>query len=135
MLARALQLTVWGMGMTFASIGALALGMLALTYLTSGKRRKHSIAEEISEEAIEAVLESDAQSTAAQAAAAAVSVALADRAAAKAAAAAAAVAVSLNEGASAPRADQVSADGAWNGYVRGMHLSRRACYESRRFRN
>ena len=34
-LRQALQLTVLGMGMTFASIGALALGMLAMTYLTN----------------------------------------------------------------------------------------------------
>ena len=38
-LAQALQLTVLGMGMTFASIGVLALGMLLLTRMTREKDR------------------------------------------------------------------------------------------------
>lgn len=149
-LAQALQLTVLGMGMTFASIGVLALGMLLLTRMTREKDRAGTSAgtpvsmpvgvpdgDEI--RAIEIAERSEADGppgkAAARAAAAAVAVALANRPPATrgaAQAAAAAVAVALAGQGSATLHVAVSAADAWDGYVRSVHLSRRARYDARR---
>lgn len=150
-LAQALRLTALGMGMTFASIGALALGMLAMTYLTNGSRlrakdgrERKTLDDRTSEsQAKPATAESIPAGHAvvrpeAAAAAAAVGVALArlaeDHAMEAAQAAAAAVAVSLidQQGSVSSAPSYPGAAEPWNSYVRGAHLSRRARYESQR---
>ena len=139
-LAQALELTVLGMGMTFASIGALALGMLAMTYLTRGRKRddvagsKPGTERQTEGEPAAMVTPESPSAVTAAAAVAAVAVALAVEESMAAQAAAAAVAVSLAtlEEAAVP---SPPTDGAWNSFVRGAHLSRRARYESRRPRS
>lgn len=151
-LIQALQLTVFGMGMTFASIGALALGMLVMTYLTKETGSKPVNSRERGNVGnLESGLGSAqiaSGSGAAEAAAAAVAVALAnqdeacDVVAAQAAAAAVAVSLAMHQSAESIVDDTIRArgvqgqpqDGPWNSFVRGQHLSRRARYESRRFR-
>ncbi|MBN1246709.1 MAG: hypothetical protein JXC32_03585 [Anaerolineae bacterium] len=148
-LAQALRLTVLGMGMTFASIGALVLGMLAMTYLTN---RMHFGRGETGERGTVRGWETGGQAAgkreagapysdeAAQAVAAAVAVALADQAevrdagAAQAAAAAVAVCLATQPGPASGLRQQAGSVGAWDSFVRGAHLSRRARYESRRVR-
>jgi len=151
-LAQALQLTVLGMGMTFASIGVLALGMLLMTRMTREKDRAGtpvgtpagmsvSVSDgdetEMNEMTDRSEVEGRPDGSAARAAAAAVAVALANRPPATtgaAQAAAAAVAVALaGHGAAAPQVE-VSAVDAWDGYVRSVHLSRRARHDARRVR-
>lgn len=148
-LTQALQLTALGMGMTFASIGALALGMLVMTYLTNNPFGALRAARRIKErKSVTSSTEPSASGrlqpsdpVAAQAAAAAVAVALAEQASAGTPAtgamkaAAAAVAVSLVAEQSKRQTDRPGAEGVWDAYARGQHLSRRAGYEARRFRN
>ena len=139
-LAQALQLTVLGMGMTFASIGVLALGMLLLTRMTREKDNAGTPGGgEIGtiEMAERSEVDGPPAEAAACVAAVAVAVALANRApatrgAVKAAAAAVAVALA-GHGAAMPQVE-VSAVDAWDGYVRSVHLSRRARYVARRVR-
>ena len=144
-LAQALQLTVLGMGMTFASIGVLALGMLLLTRMAREKDRAGTpVGDEMGtiEMAERSEAEGPSGEAAARAAAAAVAVALAHRPPAArvpatsgaAQAAAAAVAVALAGHGSAMRQVEVSAVDAWDGYIRSVHLSRRARYGARRVR-
>ncbi len=143
-LAQALQLTVLGMGMTFASIGVLALGMLLLTRMTREKDNAGTPGGgeigtiEMAERSAErSEVDGPPAEAAACVAAVAVAVALANRApatrgAVKAAAAAVAVALA-GHGAAMPQVE-VSAVDAWDGYVRSVHLSRRARYVARRVR-
>jgi len=147
-LAQALQLTVLGMGMTFASIGVLALGMLLLTRMTREKDKAGTpdgtpagvpLGGEIGtiEMADRSEVDGPPAEAAACVAAVAVAVALANRApatrgAVKAAAAAVAVALA-GHGAAMPQVEVFAVD-AWDGYVRSVHLSRRARYVARRVR-
>ena len=128
-LALALQLTVLGMGMTFASIGALALGMLLMTRMTREKDGDEIGMTDMADSSEVHGLPGEA---AGRAAAAAVAVALANRAPAQAAAAAVAVTLA-GHGLATPQVE-VSAVEAWDGYVRSVHLSRRARYDARRVR-
>jgi len=145
-LRQALQLTGLGMGMTFASIGALVLGMLLLTRITS--QRAHAVEESFGDgsdaptPAMSAAgsgpndsIEPAADDPGALVAAAAVAVALAqDRTPAAAAAAAVAVAVASSGPVPEAAGVRVAHVDAWNGYVRGLHLSARAGYDARRTR-
>ena len=151
-LAQALQLTVLGMGMTFASIGVLVLGMLLLARMTREKGNAGTpggtpvdraagvpLGGEIGkiEMAERSGVDGPPAEAAARVAAVAVAVALANRAPetrGAAQAAAAAVAVALAGHGSAMRQVEVSAVDAWDGYVRSVHLSRRARYGARRVR-
>jgi Na+-transporting methylmalonyl-CoA/oxaloacetate decarboxylase gamma subunit len=144
-LAQALQLTVLGMGMTFASIGVLALGMRLMTWMTREKGRAGTpdgtpVSDEIGtvEMAERSEVDGPPAEAAARAAGAAVAVALANRAPASRGApqvAAAAVAVALaGHGSAVPQVETTSVD-AWDGYVRSAHLSRRARYDARRVRS
>jgi len=142
-LAQALRLTVLGMGMTFASIGALALGMLLMTRMTREKDKAGTPVGTLAgvpdggemattEMADGSEVDGLLVEAAARAAAAGVAVALATSGAAQAAAAA--VAVSLaGHGPATPQVEVSTVDG-WDGYVRSMHLSRRARYDARRVR-
>ncbi|MCD6284418.1 MAG: hypothetical protein J7M39_00720 [Anaerolineae bacterium] len=148
-LAQALQLTVLGMGMTFASIGVLALGMLLLTRMAGEKDKAGTPGGtlggtpdggeiETTEMAERSEVDGPPGEAAARAAVAAVAVALANRApatrgAAQAAAAAVAVALAGHGSDIIPQVE-VSAVDAWDGYVRSGHLSRRARYDARRVR-
>lgn len=143
-LGQALQLTVLGMGMTFASIGALALGMFLMTRIRIGKRSAGPTTVSPSGAAIEAAdmtecfdTSEDIDQGTAQAAAAAVAVALIeDTPVVDGAAQAAAAAVAVALAGSDPTSPRVvsTAEGTWNSFVRSMHLSRRARYEARRVR-
>ena len=144
-LAQALQLTVLGMGMTFASIGVLALGMLLLTRMAGEKDKAGTPAGtpdggeiDTTEMAERSEVDGPPGEAAARAAVAAVAVALVNRApatrgAAQAAAAAVAVALAGHGSGIIPQVE-VSAVDAWDGYVRSGHLSRRARYDARRVR-
>ena len=102
LLKQALLLTVIGMGMTFTAIGALVLGMYALSSIKSRKAEAEaSPAEDVA--AAAAVPATDARYMAA-AAAAAVARAQAFRA---------------RRGKAAPLADQ------WRSFVRSQHLAQR----------
>ena len=147
-LAQALQLTVLGMGMTFASIGVLALGMLLLARMTREKDKAGTPVDRAAgvplggeigtiEMAERSGVDGPPAEAAARVAAVAVAVSLANRAPetrGAAQAAAAAVAVALAGHGSAMRQVEVSAVDAWDGYVRSVHLSRRARYGARRVR-
>jgi len=123
---QALLLTAWGMGMTFSSIGALALGMYLLTYLTRERQPEISPAPALDEVGrVDTMSLAEASSDAAE-----------GRRRALAAAVAVAQAVVAYEqpplalhGEARPGGDEV-----WNSYARGLHLSRRAHYEARRVR-
>jgi hypothetical protein len=123
--------------MTFISIGALALGMWGMTYLTQGKGRKRVVASE-SETRDETRVIGESSAAAAAAASVAVAVALADQAGpsdaleAQAAAAAVAAGLAAQEGMAGGQISKSQAIGAWNSFVRGQHLAVRARYEARR---
>jgi Na+-transporting methylmalonyl-CoA/oxaloacetate decarboxylase gamma subunit len=141
-LGQALQLTLLGMGMTFASIGALALGMWGITYLTRGARPQPSIEEghenvgyvgagtgmraaaDDPDMAVE-------QMNQAVAAATAVALALAEQAQARGAAQAAAAAVAVSQVAQPVPAFRATS-GAWDSFVRSASLSQRARYDARK---
>ena len=152
---QALQLTAMGMGMTFASIGALVLGMLLMTRITRGKGRaagdKISAAVAIGPEepgasvvdAVNGNLETRggdlSAGEATRAAVAAVAVALSQRQAIRpdsdaARAAAAAVAVALGAPQPVTSGPEIRRADVWNAHVRGQYLSRRADYDARRTR-
>ncbi|MCJ7551930.1 MAG: hypothetical protein MUQ30_19855, partial [Anaerolineae bacterium] len=125
-LAQALQLTVLGMGMTFASIGVLALVMLLMTWMTREKDRagtpvgvRAGDEKGMTEMAGGSEADELSDGAAARAVAAAVAVALTNAAPATtgpAQAAAAAVAVALaGRGSDMPQVE-VSAVDAWDGY-------------------
>ncbi len=135
LLNQSLLLTLIGMGMTFASIGVLVLGMYAMTAFIKDKA---NVEEEETPEAAPAVeLEpwawGPADNQRPLAAAAAVSVALAEQtSSARYLAAAAAVAGALAT--TAPAAVQpapADASSAWNAHVRSRNLARRSDYVAR----
>lgn len=154
-LAQALQLTVLGMGMTFASIGVLALGMFLMTRMVREKDKASTQSGTLVDSSVDTAavtsagtpddngigmsdmtdrskVDGAAAEVAARAAAAAVAVTLATCGAAQAAAAA--VAVALSEDGVTKSQAVAPALGVWDGYVRSMHLSRRARYDARRGR-
>ena len=111
-LSQALQLTAYGMGMTFAAIGALVLGMYAMTLFIKDKEEEAAAAPVSASESAPVPSEDAAFGGRRRAAAAAVAVALAQTAqAAKPAAA---------------------ATGTWSAYIRGQHLSQRQQHDLRR---
>lgn len=139
-LAQALQLTVLGMGMTFASIGVLALVMLLMTWMTREKDKAGvpvgaRDGDEMGtiEMASSSEVDGPPDEAAARAAAAAVAVALATRTPATSGAAQAVAVALAGHGSVTPQVE-VSAVDAWDGYVRSLHLSRRARYDARRVR-
>lgn len=119
-LTTALNLTLIGMGMTFASIGALVAGMYLLTALF---REKPAIVETSAptpaEVDIPAETAVDEDTTRYMAAAAAVATALAQ----------------ARQTASRASKTGAGTAGAWNTYVRGGLLTQRAHYNALRSRN
>jgi sodium pump decarboxylase gamma subunit len=77
LLRQALWLTVVGMGMTFAAIGTLVLGMYALTALTADKEEAASAEEQVERMETESPSQTQSDDDAYRAAAAAVAVAIA----------------------------------------------------------
>jgi len=129
-LSQALLLTLIGMGMTFAAIGLLVVGMIVMTALIKDRSQDD---EELPDVTPGAPSEPPIQEGQPRhiAAAAAVSVALAEPSP-RYAAAAAAVAVVLATQATPPVIISASAPNAWNAYVRGQQLSRRRAYDLKR---
>ncbi len=127
-LTTALELTVLGMGMTFLSLGALVLGMYLLTALFKGK--EPATMDEAGPS------ESEPERTRLYPSAAPESGTLAEleEAQRRTAAATVAVALALAE-ADASHSDKPvcrETHEAWNDFARGLHLSRRLRYESRK---
>jgi len=125
LLSQTLWLTLWGMGMTFASIGFLVLGMYLMTYLTRGRREEEGdiMAAPLEREAVEVEIERERKRKAVAAAvAAAVAVALAREEQQPA------------EPVALPTAMQAMLDEPWNAYARGLHVLGRQRYEARRWR-
>lgn len=126
-LRSALELTVVGMGMTFLSIGALALGMFLMTTLLRGKDK--TPLPEVGREEEELTMGKEIQSNQGG-----------ERPSAdarrRAAAAAVAVAMALRESEPRQRTEEPGryspAHEAWNGFARSRHLSVRLLYEARR---
>ncbi len=125
LLSQTLRLTLWGMGMTFASIGILVLGMYLMTYLTRERREEEGdvMAAPLEREAVEVEMERERKRKAV------------------AAAVAAAVAVALAQGeqqpakpVALPTAMRALLDEPWNAYARGLHVLRRQRYEAHRWR-
>lgn len=118
LLTQALQLTLWGMGMTFASIGILVLGMYAMTYLTREKKGEEgeAMVAALEEEDVEVERERKRRAVAA-----AVAVALAQR-------------EQCPKEPVLPVVAYASGDGPWNAYARGLHVLHRLHYEARRYR-
>ncbi len=141
LLNQALILTLVGMGMTFAALGLLVLGMYAMTaFITDEPRRKKApVVETPAEEPLvtrvaDVVLHlattrrSDAEALEDRQRAAAAAVALALDAAEdyRYRAAAAAVAMALASGDAAPASTNVvAAPDAWNTHVRSQYLTQR----------
>ncbi|MBN2002743.1 MAG: OadG family protein [Anaerolineae bacterium] len=136
LLNQALILTLIGMGMTFAAIGVLVVGMYAMTAFI---KDKDDAADELPE--VAPVIEDEplwwkpTEDQRPLAAAAAVSVALAEQtSSARYVAAAAAVSAAL---ATAPAtshpASSITFD-VWNAHVRSQNLARRHAYDARRRR-
>jgi len=119
LLSQALTLTLVGMGMTFAAIGILVLGMYALTtFLSDGDESEES-------QETPSAVEAPAEQAALQ-----VDVG-------RYHAAAAAVAVALAQAADtyqAKRPERAASGDAWTAHVRATQLARRAYYNSRRTR-
>lgn len=112
--------------MTFLSIGALVGGIYLMIYLT---REKEKVVVPVTSDAKQPEAEASASAETGMAPGAG------DRRR-RAVAAAAAVALALQERPTQPLASalQAPAPEGWNGYVRGLHLSARSRYESRRTR-
>lgn len=143
LLNQALLLTLVGMGMTFAALGLLVLGMYAMTALISDEpRRKKAPVEEAPAEEVVVTQAADVilhLATARQldvvagerelAAATAVALALAleaDTPDTRYRAAAAAVAMAMASGDAAPAStNAVAIPDAWNMHVRSQHLTQR----------
>ena len=122
-ISQALWLTIVGMGMTFLSIGALVGGIYLLTHLTRAKEKASAALAEPARSAlgeasaVSSIWEAPDAEPRRRAVAAAVGVAMALAAEIRA----------------VPAADTGAvATGAWSAYVRGLHLSSRSRYESRR---
>jgi Na+-transporting methylmalonyl-CoA/oxaloacetate decarboxylase gamma subunit len=128
----ALELTVLGMGMTFLSLGALALGMYVMTAIFRGKERAEVsvLGNELpAGDEVAAYREGEfAEERGAD-----------NEARRRAAAAAVAVALALTEARTAPGTQTASfappaIHDPWNAFARSLHLSRRTQYDARRFR-
>ncbi len=148
-LNQALILTLVGMGMTFAALGLLVLGMYAMTALINDEpRRKKAPVEESPAEKVVVTQVADVilhLATARQlevvagerdlAAATAVALALAlevDTPDTRYRAAAAAVAIAMASGDAAPASPNITAmPDAWNTHVRSQHLTQRQRWISR----
>jgi Na+-transporting methylmalonyl-CoA/oxaloacetate decarboxylase gamma subunit len=139
-LAQALRLTVLGMGMTFASIAALALGMWGMTYLTRMRSREspaeggqENVAPVGSDVAVQGAADPIDQAEVREADAAPAETAPAETASADAAqAAAVAVAVSQTTQLSDVALEHQAPSEAWDTFVRGANLARRARYDARK---
>jgi len=149
LLNQALILTLVGMGMTFAALGLLVLGMYAMTALiTDEPRRKKAPAEEAPAEEVlvtqaanvilhlAAARQSDVVAGERElAAATAVALALAleaDTLDTRYRAAATAVAMAMASGDAAPAStNAAAAPDAWNMHVRSQHLTQRQRWGSR----
>lgn len=144
-LVQALRLTVLGMGMTFTSIAALALGMWGMTVLTrvtspdasteGGKENVEPVASDVAGDPIDGIGETS-DLVEAVAAATAVALALADQAEVRDADAvkAAAVAVAVSQAMQSPdvASGHQAPSEAWDAFVRGGNLARRARYDARK---
>ena len=121
LLSQTLWLTLWGMGMTFASIGFLVLGMYLMTYLTRGRREEEGdiMAAPLEREAVEVEIERERKR---KAVAAAVAAALAREE------------QQPVEPVALPTAMRALLDEPWNAYARGLHVLRRQRYEAHRWR-
>ena len=125
-----LQLTVLGMGMTFAAIGALVIGMYVMTAVTRTRRpdvgaTRTDGQEEGGRVSLDgAALESETLSSAEKSG---------DNARYRAAVAAVAVALAEAGQRTAEEMPRQSGD-VWDLYVRGRHLSRRMRYDLRQRR-
>jgi Na+-transporting methylmalonyl-CoA/oxaloacetate decarboxylase gamma subunit len=125
-LRSALELMVLGMGMTFLSLGALALGMYLMTAVLRGKERDRlpeQDDERLAGEEVVAYHEGEFADDRSGG----------EDARRRAVAAAVAVALALAEVPSAPP-DPAAHQDPWNAFARSLHLSRRSQYEARRFR-
>ena len=132
LLVQGLQLTVLGMGMTFASIGALVVGMYLMTAVTRTRRSRADVSLTASGDEGERVsLESAALESGRLSSTGDGEDEAEDRAKVRAAAAAVAVALAEAE-ATADAATSHPSDNAWDIYVRSRHLSRRTRYDLRR---
>lgn len=148
-LVQALRLTVLGMGMTFASIAALALGMWGMTYLTRVTSPESStegeqenvdpvgsgVAAQGAGDSIGGVGETS-DLAAAAAAATAVALALIDQAEVRDADAAQVAAVAVAVSQTTQSLDVASgyqaSSEAWDTFVRSANLARRARYDARK---
>lgn len=125
-----LQLTMLGMGMTFASIGALVVGMYFMTAVTRGKRPRAEATLKVQRDGGEGVSVDSAALEGGH-----LSLTEESSGDAKYRAAVAAVAVALTEAeAQAPSIAPRVSDAAWDIYVRGQHVSRRMRYDLRQRR-
>jgi len=130
-LSQALFLTLIGMGMTFAAIGLLVVGMYLMTALIKDKAQDDGELPKVAPEPLTEGLAQEGQHRHI-AAAAAVSVALTEQSPRYATAAAAAVAVALTTQSAPPVVVSAGARNAWNAYVRGQQLSQRRTYDLKR---
>lgn len=131
LLSQTLMLTLLGMGMTFAALGVLVLGMYAMTALIKDK----PVAKEVLPEAASVIEPKPVEDQRPLVAAAAVAVALTEQAApARYTAAAAAVAAAVATATPHRQFMPGNADSTWNAYVRGRTLALRNFYNARRQR-
>jgi Na+-transporting methylmalonyl-CoA/oxaloacetate decarboxylase gamma subunit len=132
LLVQGLQLTVLGMGMTFASIGALVVGMYLMTAVTRTRRSRADVSLTAPDDEGERVsLESAALESGRLSSPGDGEDGAEDRTRVRAAAAAVAVALAEAE-ATADAVMSHPSDNAWDIYVRSRHLSRRTRYDLRR---
>ena len=134
LLNQALILTVWGMGMTFAALGALVIGMYLITAWSKDKTDAHSENEEL----FEASAETDSPSSDQEYRAIENQVNVQNAEALHmAAAAGVAVALALTLESDVEKHDTpvpAAFPAAWDYYVRGRHLSQRSRFEQLRQR-
>ena len=130
-LIQGLQLTVLGMGMTFASIGALVVGMYLMTAVTRTQHAKDEAARKAQKDEGEYV---SLDSAALESGHLSLNEELGEDAKYRAAAAAVAVALAEAE-AQTSAAPPRTSDDAWSIYVRGRNVSRRLRYDLRQRRS
>ncbi len=128
LLNNALILTLIGMGMTFAALGLLVVGMYALTaFIKERVKEKKGVLPPAPSMGEKSIGTGDARYIAA---AAVVSTALASQSDKTiAAVAAVATTIAANSTAAMPAPE---IPGAWNMHVRGRHLTQRKYYDARR---
>ena len=122
----ALQLMALGMGMTFLSLGALALGMYVMTAVLRGKEkvRLPELEDDLpAAEEVAAYHEGEFAGDGSDG----------EEARRRAAAAAVAVALALADAPPASVSSPAVQD-PWNAFARSLHLSRRIQHDARRFR-